>query len=431
MSPGKDQVLDLTYVHPTLPVELKKEKLSGHFLYQQFIFGACLLLVILAMVATFSVMIISEPSKDESGVSEVSTRKCQGIDWEQDFFSSMTEASIELFDMNRDGVMDVVTVENFSGCTVRVVAMDGQNGTKFWQKEVNFSAFGVRCELDVNSDGVMDCLVVGRGAGFAAIDGRDGSLLWAVDPSVIFPRYNFYFPLIVDDLDNDGVSDLMNMHAGDAIYAADEHNRSPGYLIVISGRTGQSLFSPILTPDGHESYMSPVLFKLNGKEDLVLFGSGGETVPGSLWAVSLTSIRHQIKINDAYKPFINGSHHPCFMKRINLMELIDLNKIRPSFDKMAFDFDRPIFVTSSDNMRFCPSWEGVSPIWNKYGVCLYELYKSESKGVMVPPVVVDLNHDGVDDLVVSAFDGHTVAFDGLDAATRLWDAYYPNTESYR
>ena len=416
--PGKDQELDLTYVHPTLLVELKKEKLSGHFLHRGFIFGACLLLVILAMVATFSVMIISEPSKDESGVSEVSTRKCQGINWEQDFFPSKTEASIELFDMNRDGVMDVVTVENFSGCTVRVVAMDGRNGMKVWQKEINFPVIGVRCELDVNSDGAMDCLVFGNEAGFAAIDGRDGSLLWAVDPSVVFPPYNFYFPLIVEDLDNDGVSDLMNIHGGDGIYTPDQHDRSPGYLIVISGRTGQSLSPPILTPDGHESYMSPVLFKLNGKDDLVLFGSGGQTVSGSLWAVSLTSIRYQIKINNAYTSFISDTYHQCYMKGT------DFNKIRPTFDQKAFDM-------SNNNMRFCPSWEGVSPIWNKYGVCLYELYKSESKGVLVPPVIVDLNNDGVDDLVMSTYDGHTIAFDGLDAVTRLWDAYYPNTESFR
>ena len=242
-----------------------------------------------------------------------------------------------------------------------------------------------------------------------------------MDPSIVFPPYNFYFPLIIEDLDNDGVSDIINMHGGDGIYAPYQHNRSPGYLVVISGRTGQSLFSPILTPDGHESYMSPVLFKLNGKEDLILFGSGGETVPGSLWAISLTSIHHQVQKSSAYKPFINDTYHQCYMRGTNF------NKIRPTFDQKAFNF----MTSSTSDMRFCPSWEGVSPIWNKYGVCLYELYRSESKGIMVPPVIVDLNHDGVDDLVVSAFDGHTVAFDGLDAATRLWDAYYPNTESFR
>jgi hypothetical protein len=85
MSPGnlnQDQELDLPYIHPTLPVELKKEKLSGHFSRRQLISGACLLLVILAMVVAFSVKIISGPSKDESEVSEVSTRKTHSIDWE-------------------------------------------------------------------------------------------------------------------------------------------------------------------------------------------------------------------------------------------------------------------------------------------------------------------------------------------------------------
>ena len=60
MSPGNlnHQEFDLPYVHPTLPVELKKEKLSRHFSRRQIISGACLLLVILAMVAAFSVTII-------------------------------------------------------------------------------------------------------------------------------------------------------------------------------------------------------------------------------------------------------------------------------------------------------------------------------------------------------------------------------------
>ena len=368
-------------------------------------------------------------------VNVAPTVASQGIDWEQDFFPAMSESTIELFDINGDGIMDVVTVEDFSQCTVRVIAMDGRTGTKFWQKEVNFPAFGVRCELDVNGDGVKDCLVTGRGAGFAAIDSRNGSLLWEVDPSITFPPYNFYFPLIVEDLNNDGVSDLINMHGGDVSYKPDEQVRSPGYLVVVSGKTGQSLMPPILTPDGHESYVSPVLFKLNGKDDLVLFGSGGETVSGSLWAVSLASIRNQVMLSRArqswkeggvYRPFVNDTHHPCFMKGT------DFNKIRPTFDHKAFDFERPIFVSSAAaGMRFCPRWEDVSPIWNKYGVCLYELYKSESKGVMVPPVLVDLTLDGIDDLVVSTFDGHTAALNGSDASTRLWDIHYPNTESYR
>ena len=61
MSPGnlnQDPELDLPYIHPTLPVETKKNKLSGHHTCRQVISGVCLLLVILAMVAAFTATII-------------------------------------------------------------------------------------------------------------------------------------------------------------------------------------------------------------------------------------------------------------------------------------------------------------------------------------------------------------------------------------
>ena len=366
--------------------------------------------------------------------------KRRKIDWEQTFIptesmsSFGTECSIEMFDFNKDGVSDLAMIVDINLCGARLVAMDGGTGGVVWQKEVNFPAFAVRCELDVNLDGVMDCLVAGRGGGFAAIDGGRGTLLWEVDPSIVFPLYNFYFPLVVRDLDDDGVDDIINMHGGDGSYKPEEHDRSPAYLVVVSGKTGQSLMPPMLTPDGHESYMSPVLFKLNGKDDFVLFGSGGETVPGSLWAVSIMSIKNQILLNRAsqesqvYQPFANDSYHPCFM----IMNKTDFNAIRPTYDLKVYDFQRPIFVSSSNGgMRFCPRWSNINPIWNKYGVCLYELMKTEYKGVMVPPVMVDLDQDGIDDLVVSTFEGHTTAISGYDAATRLWDVHYPNTESYR
>ena len=56
---NQDPELDLPYVHPTLPVEMKKNKLqNGNYTRRQLISGACLLIVILAMVAAFSATII-------------------------------------------------------------------------------------------------------------------------------------------------------------------------------------------------------------------------------------------------------------------------------------------------------------------------------------------------------------------------------------
>lgn len=53
-----DPELDLPYVHPTLPVEMKKNKSLGHYTRRQLVSGACLLFMILAMVAAFAVAII-------------------------------------------------------------------------------------------------------------------------------------------------------------------------------------------------------------------------------------------------------------------------------------------------------------------------------------------------------------------------------------
>ena len=45
-------------------------------------------------------------------------------------------------------------------------------------------------------------------------------------------------------------------------------------------------------PDGRESYYSPVLYTRRDGTDVVLFGTGGETHPGSLWYIALDDLYH-------------------------------------------------------------------------------------------------------------------------------------------
>ena len=350
----------------------------------------------------------------------------KGVDWTREFFPAATECTLQLYDMNRDGVLDLVTTKVFNRCALKILAMDGITGRTVWETEVDFPVFALRCELDVNQDGVMDCIASGRTGGFTALNGVDGAVLWVVDAEITFPGYNFFFPLIVDDLDSDGVSDLINIHGGDSTYHPSVKDRSPGFLFAVSGRTGVKLMDPILTPDGRESYMSPVLFKVEGKFELILFGTGGETVSGSLWAVSMDSIRTRIlkskfsKADERVNP-----DYPCPITKE------ELNAIRPAFNKTAFDFTRKVTSKDNDYLRFCPKVGGRSPIWNVYEICLYKIMRSKSKGVLLPPVILDLNADSVDDLLVTTFDNHYTAYDGKDLTTVLWHSYYPNSESYR
>ena len=333
---------------------------------------------------------------------------------------------MQLYDMNRDGTLDTLAVDGYSQCRVRIVVMDGKTGETIWETDVPFQAFALKCELDVNSDGMVDCLASGRMSGFVALNGVDGSVLWHRDPDVAYHRYNFYFPLIVQDLDGDGTSDIINVHGGDATFSSEDTERSPAKLVVVSGRTGQKLLQEtVLTPDGHESYMSPVLYSFADGTEVVLFGSGGETVPGSLWAVTLRSIQEKVLEYTStstdytnYTVFTDYINHPCS----KVMTYDELESLRPVFDKSAYNF--------SESASSCPQWGDPQPIWNKYGLCVYEVVRAENKGVILPPVIVDMTGDGHEDLVISLFEGHTLLLDGRGGSV-VWDTFFPGSESYR
>lgn len=58
------------------------------------------------------------------------------------------------------------------------------------------------------------------------------------------------------------------------------HERYAGRLILLDGATGKSLGRFLNMPQGRETYMSPVLHTMKDGSQYILFGSGGETVPG-------------------------------------------------------------------------------------------------------------------------------------------------------
>ena len=49
---------------------------------------------------------------------------------------------------------------------------------------------------------------------------------------------------------------------------------------------------------------------------------------------------------------------------------------------------------------------------------------------MVPPVLVDMNKDGVKDILMSGFDGTMILFDG-ETLDVMWKVKFENRESYR
>ncbi len=58
------------------------------------------------------------------------------------------------------------------------------------------------------------------------------------------------------------------------------------------------------------------------------------------------------------------------------------------------------------------------------------LPRSESRGMLSPPVCVDVTNDGVKDLLLNAFDGNVTMYNGENMSV-IWRARFPGYESYR
>jgi outer membrane protein assembly factor BamB len=132
----------------------------------------------------------------------------------------------------------------------------------------------------------------GRSAELMALDGRSGQVIWKFDKhSSGITWYNFYNAQVIRDQNGDGIHDLLISNGGNVLAAPFEtKDRRPGNLAVLSGRDGK-LMARAPMPDGKETYLSVVaLPRSDSSEYTVVFGSGGETVGGTLYRTTLSAI---------------------------------------------------------------------------------------------------------------------------------------------
>lgn len=216
--------------------------------------------------------------------------------WQCFIDSTSTVGSPKACDLNNDGVLDIVIGGGTDGVYNNhgIIAIDGSNGSILWEKDAVDELFSRPIFIDITNDGVKDVFIAGRHSQLRAINGDTGNEIWEYFPSSLNPidsgLYNFYSPQIISDVDNDGYPDLLVSNGGDHAAPAWQTNRPPGHLMVISSLTGQ-LISKAVSPDSAEIYCSPIIHNTqNNGTQWILYGTGGETLGGSFWAVSLSDL---------------------------------------------------------------------------------------------------------------------------------------------
>lgn len=227
-----------------------------------------------------------------------SSRKA-GMAWSVYLQGIGTFSSSRVADLNQDGVLDIVMGaggrENSPSDTA-IIALDGATGQFLWRAAGENQFVGSAVFQDINQDEIPDVFIGGRWAELVALNGADGKVLWKFFPQRTQPDpadsgwFNFSTPQFIPDQDQDGLEDLLIANGGNPLVPPNDPNRPAGRLLVLSSRSGKVL-ADVQVPDGKETYMSVVCKEAGNDGNLaVLFGTGGETIGGSLFRTTLHAI---------------------------------------------------------------------------------------------------------------------------------------------
>jgi outer membrane protein assembly factor BamB len=221
--------------------------------------------------------------------------------WDVTFPVIGSQSSPRSCDLNNDGILDFVMgagKNEFEYSEQGILAIDGSNGTLIWAHPAGDQVYGSATFCDVNGDGTPDIFIGGRGPHLRGIDGKSGNLLWKFDhekytnhPVLKYARFNFNNSILIPDVNNDGIPELLTNNGGNAEAEPYESTkRYPGVLMVIDPTNGNVLAADTM-PDGKETYLSPLLLSQpQSDEHQVLFGTGGETISGNLYLVNLSDL---------------------------------------------------------------------------------------------------------------------------------------------
>lgn len=280
-----------------IPAGGKRRKMS-------FIRQACFVFSLVLAVAAVSSFLWLLPCDSGNATCQPHIFHSSTNNWKRTFRSIVFTSGLQLVDADQDGILDIILgfgTNDSSGLRgtsqglseAGVMVLRGRDGHQIWNQTYYSAPTEIVCgALDQNQDGVLDCILVGDHGLFSVVNVSNDNTFWYLhDHPKSLHQEAVSMPVIVSDLDGDGVQDLV---VACRLRKENESMDTPTsmYLLIVSGGMGKLLGNPIPIPGCIVSY-GPVAVSANASiltvvacdtdgEEGVVFASDLE----SLWKAS-------------------------------------------------------------------------------------------------------------------------------------------------
>ncbi|WP_341227954.1 PQQ-binding-like beta-propeller repeat protein [uncultured Arcticibacterium sp.] len=269
---------------------------------------------------------------------------------------------------------------------------------------------------DLNGDGVKD-IILGAGrlefeacdSAMIALDGTNGDILWKV-PAID----QIFVSAALLDINLDGVDDVflggrsselkaINGKTGDVFWSFDTLKYSEN-----GAKRWFNFYNPQFIHDVDQDGIQDILIANGG--DIMVEPHDPNRAAGRLCIISSKT---GVLLADATMP----DEHEIYMSAAVDMDLENPLASRVIFGTGGETTPGNLFVGTLD-MVLKGDLSASQKLANGF-----------EKGFISPPAWVDINEDGIRDIVSSSVDGRLLAFDGKTNKD-LWQMRLPNTEAY-
>lgn len=337
-------------------------------------------------------------------------------------------------DVNKDGVKDIIIGAGLEAQPVSngMLAIDGKSGEVIWSAPAKTQIYTSALLQDITKDGIEDVFIGGRDASFFALDGSNGKVIWEFWPESKGNAYqagilNFYCTQFIDDQNKDGIKDLLVANGGDHQAAPTKKERPRAQLMVLCGKTGE-IIANAKFPEERETYYAPHTYMNLQNETMIVFGSGGETIDGSLWQVPLKSLmkkdisKAELIVRDSIKGFILNSlvadlNEDKIQDIVNIRMNSTISALEGKTHKSLWEINFPgyecyvtpcfgNFTSDSTPDVFTIISKGAFPNYSAFRILVIdgktgEIVFQEDSGFnqYSPGVAADINGDGLDEII--------------------------------